>query len=190
MTVKTKKRGRPGADKLQLTAEVITVRAKELLLEDGKIPSIRKIAGTLDVDAMAIYHYFANKQALLAAVTVSLVREIYQPVDNGDWQEELQRLCLSYVQLLKAYPGLLETLLTMSEEGPAEVFAQRFRLALMPLQLSDTDIKNALDLLADYLHGFALALNCNPDGTLEADMMEGPIQLYMKALAASDATDK
>ncbi len=194
-----KKRGRPSGAKSQLTSEMIMQCAKVLLQEEGKIPSIRKIAGTLEVDAMAIYHYYANKQALLAAVTVSLIEEIYKPrnvsLDHADdrgsekhdsnWQLELKLLCKSYIQLLQKYPGLLETLLTMAEEGPAEIFAQRFEIALAPLNLDDDIQKDALDLLTDYLHGFALSMDCDKEGLLTVGMIDKPLRLYMRGLTAS-----
>lgn len=183
MTVKEKKRGRPVHARDRLNAESIILCARILLLEDGKVPSIRKVAGELNVDPMAIYHYFSSKAALLEAVTVSLVEEIYQPIASDDWQAELQQLCESYLVLLKDHGGLLETMLSMSTAGPAQVFTERFYTALSPLQLNDSELKDALDLLVDYLHGFALSMNCNPAQTLDIDYMERPLTFYMKSLA-------
>ena len=54
---------------------------------------------------------------------------------------------------------------------------------LNPLALTDEQTKNALDLLVDYLHGYALALNCNPDRTeLTIEMLEKPLSLFCLAL--------
>ena len=183
MTVKEKKRGRPVHACDKLSTESIVLCARVLLLENGKVPSVRKVAGELGVDPMAIYHYFANKAALLEAVTVSLVEEIYQPSESEDWQTELQQLCESYIHLLKDHGCLLETMLSMSAAGPAQVFSERFYSALSPLQLSETELKDALDLLVDYLHGFALAMNCGSKKTLDTGYLQGPLKLYMKSLA-------
>ena len=182
MTVKQKKRGRPTHTRDRLSAETIVLCARILLLEDGKVPSIRKVAGELDVDPMAIYHYFSNKAALLEAVTVSLVEDIYKPTGSGDWQAELQQLCESYISLLKDHGGLLETLLSVSAEGPAQVFTERFYTALSPLKLNDRELNSALHLLVDYLHGFALAMHSNKQQTLNVDCMQGPVQFYIQAL--------
>lgn len=186
MIVNEKKRGRPKGKQNQLSAEAILQQAKALMRSDGKIPSIRKLASNLDVDAMAIYHYFTNKNALLEAITCSLIADIYQPDDTSDWKHELLTLCHSYVSLLHDYPGLLETLLSMNSTSPAQVFIQRFEQIVSPLALSDTASKNALDLLVDYLHGFALALNCNHGGTLPTEALVGPIDLVCLALERSD----
>lgn len=183
MSVKDKKRGRPRGSGNQLSSEAIMEIAKDLMKQEGKIPSIRKLASNLNVDAMAIYYYFENKAKLLEAITTSIVADIYQPNASDHWKTELQALCGSYLKLLVDYPGLLETLLTMKSEGPAEVFTERFMTVIKPLGLSEESSNNALHLLVDYLHGFALAMSCNSNrDELDIGWMEGSINLYCKAL--------
>ncbi|MGF1680127.1 TetR/AcrR family transcriptional regulator [Photobacterium minamisatsumaniensis] len=182
MTVKKKKRGRPKGQSSQLSGDVIILGAKNLMKVEGKVPSIRKLAASLDVDAMAIYHYFTNKNALLEAVTVSLIGEIYRPDPEAEWQQELTTLCESYLSLLAQYPGLLETLLGMTSHGPATVFIERFDLAIASLSLTDDLRCNALSMLVDYLHGYALALNCQAGNELQVGMLSGPLDFYMQAL--------
>ena len=183
MSVKEKKRGRPKGAGSQLSTQAIMDMAKAMMQEDGKIPSIRKLASSLNVDAMAIYHYFNNKNALLEAITTSLIEDIYEPEESANWKLALNELCKSYLSLLKSYPGLLETLLTMKSPSPAAVFIERFHVVIEPLNLDTDSAKNALDLLVDYLHGYALALNCSDDQAgLNIDMCEGPIGLYCMAL--------
>ncbi|MGI9276140.1 MAG: TetR/AcrR family transcriptional regulator [Endozoicomonas sp.] len=184
MVVKGKKRGRPPQMQGNLTGAKIVQCARRLMLEEEKVPSIRRVSGELGVDAMAIYYYFSNKTALLEAVTVSLVEDIYEPSGTGDWQKELTLLCHSYLNLLIDHAGLLETMLSMSSPGPAQVFIERFYTALTPLSLNEKILKDALDLLVDYLHGFALAIHCNNDNSLQpGEYMEGPLQFCIRALA-------
>ncbi|MDG3086518.1 TetR/AcrR family transcriptional regulator [Vibrio hannami] len=183
MSVKDKKRGRPRGSGNQLSSEAIMEIAKDLMKQEGKIPSIRKLAASLDVDAMAIYYYFENKNKLLEAITTSLVKEIYLPQESANWESELQALCASYLKLLSDYPGLLETLLSMKVEGPAGVFAERFMAVIKPLELSDESSTDALHLLVDYLHGFALAMSCNDDKQkLNVGMIEGSLNMYCIAI--------
>ncbi|AQS35654.1 transcriptional regulator, TetR family [Shewanella psychrophila] len=195
MTVKEKTRGRPRGATSQLSAQAIMKMSKSLMREEGKIPSIRKLARCLNVDAMAIYYYFSNKNALLEAITTSLIQEVYQP-EAGDlkarehWKNELSQLCTSYLSLLSHYPGLLETFLSMDTISPAEVFVTRFNIVIEPLNLDSESAKNGLDLLVDYLHGYALALSCNgkdcngknSQSTLNMEMIKGPLALYCVAL--------
>lgn len=183
MSVKENTRGRPKGSSKQLSPEIIINTAKTLMKIEGKVPSIRKLASNLHVDAMAIYYYFENKNKLLEAITTSLIEDIYQPKISANWELELNTLCTSYLTLLNDYPGLLETLLRMNSESPAGVFIDRFQLVIKPLNLDELCTKTALDLLVDYLHGYALALNCNHDQSkLGIEMLEGPLNMYCIAL--------
>ena len=185
MSVKQKKRGRPTGKTNQLSKERIITQAKILMIKDTKIPSIRKLATALEVDAMAIYHYFSNKASLLEAITVSLIEAIYQPQESNDWQHELKLLCQSYLTLLKDHGGLMETMLSMSSNGPAQVFSTRFETALNPLSLTQQDKQDGLELLVDYLHGLALAMHYNTQlGQLTIKQLNGPLSFYMVALKA------
>ena len=185
MSVKDQKRGRPKVGDRQLSAEGILATAKVMMREGGKIPSIRALATQLGVDAMAIYHYFKNKSELLEAITVSLMQEIVEPDEQLDWKDNIYRLSTSYLTILNDHPGLLETLLTMKSLSPVEVFSQRFEASIASLNLSEEQRNTGRDLLVDYLHGYALALNCNPDRTeLTAEMIEKPMELYYLALLA------
>lgn len=187
MVVNKKKRvGRPAGKKSNLSKEAIVSTAKRLLVEGGKVPSIRMVSNELNIDAMALYYYFSNKVELLEAVTVSLVEEIYEPAESKYWKNELTKLCISYLQLLKDHGGLMETMLSMSVEGPSEVFSERLNVALAPLNLDEKTLNDALALLGDYLHGFALAMHCSKEEELiTIDMTKGPLSLYMRALEAS-----
>lgn len=186
MDVNRKKRGRPGKSENKLEGSWIVNTAKSLILSDNKVPSIRKLATELDVDPMAIYHYFPNKQAVLEAVTVSLVNEIYRPERDRSWKENILKLSESYLKLLIKYPGLLKIILSVSIEGPASVFQHRFDTALAELELNMEQKKTVLDLLVDYLHGFAFASSCNnSDNSIDIALCEAPLNFIFNALDQS-----
>ncbi|GAA0788708.1 MULTISPECIES: TetR/AcrR family transcriptional regulator [Pseudomonadati] len=186
MAVNEKKRGRPAGEMSQLSADSILETAKCLMKMDGKVPSIRSLATQLNVDPMAIYYYFKNKNALLEALTTSLVAEIYQPQESFNWQGELKSLCVSYIELLREYNGLLQTMLSMTSHGPAQVFTERYQTIIAPLALLKKVEKDGLDLLADYLHGFAFSISCCHDASLiKTEMMNGPLALICSSLESS-----
>ncbi|MCW8346918.1 TetR/AcrR family transcriptional regulator [Vibrio sp. ZSDZ65] len=184
MTVKPKKRGRPSKSGSGLSQKMIVDAAKALMQQQGSVPSIRKLAAELGVDAMAIYYYFSNKEELLEAVAISLVEGIYQPAGLAPWQEELTELGWSYLTLLSDYPGLLETLLKMRSNGPAEVFTTRFEQVISDIGLVDETQRHAVNLFADYLHGFAFSMQFT---TIEHEekkaIYDGSISLYLHALS-------
>ena len=179
-----KKRGRPSGAGISLSAEKIISCARELLTESGNVPSIRRLASELGVDAMAIYHYFSSKAVLLEAVTMDLVSDIYQPEGSEDWQSEVLQLCSSYLILLNRHPGLLETMLSMKKkDGLAEIFKQRFEQAVSWLSPREALFNDVLNLIADYLHGVALAMECDGEPTtLTVNEIERPLMLVMGIL--------
>lgn len=186
MDVNDKKRGRPAGKLSLLSADSILEAAKHLMKEDGKVPSVRSLAMQLNIDPMAIYHYFKNKNLLLEALTTSLVDEIAIPQEGADWQGELKRLCVSYIDLLRTYPGLLETMLSMTSNGPDQRFTERFKIIVSPLALPPKAEKDGLDLLADYLHGFAFSISCcHDENRVKNEMMNGPLALICHALESS-----
>lgn len=186
MDVNDKKRGRPVGKLPQLSVERILETAKYLMKKEGKVPSVRSLATKLNVDPMAIYHYFKNKNSLLEALTTSLVAEIYIPQQRSDWQAELKCLCISYIDILREYSGLLQTMLSMTSLGPAQVFTERYKMIVSPLALHKKAEKDGLDLLADYLHGFAFTLSCcHDDSMITTEMMDGPLTLICRSLELS-----
>ncbi len=188
MTIK--KRGRPQKESKALSKDVIIQAAKSLIVSEGKTPSIRSISAELNVDAMAIYYYFKNKNVLLEELTTSLISEIYQPQKDLKWNVELRKLSKSYITLLSKYDGLLETLLTMKSTSPANVFISRFKIIMKKLNMS-TSIENAsLNLLADYLHGFSISISCDNTGKLTVDDIDESLDIIFTGINASIANRK
>lgn len=178
-----KSRGRPKKEDIQLNSCVILNCAKKLLLNENKIPSIRKIALELNIDPMSIYYYFPNKNSLLESITVSLIQEIYEPKNTNNWKIELELLSKSYLNLLINYPGLLEIMLSMDSDGPAREFSNRLKSVLFPLKLNDEHFSASMFLLIDYLHGVAFTIQCNPYSRLTIlNQIDNPLRLIIKAI--------
>jgi len=177
-----KKRGRPYNKQRHLNEELIIYMAKALMREQGAIPSIRGLARALDVDAMAIYHYFDNKNSLLNAILTSLMDSLYFPQKHLPWQESLFLLSESYLNLLKNYLGLLETLVAMPSDGPMTVFAEHFNKIITPLNLPAQKQKNAFLLLLNFLHGLALLPNIDEEKEDPKNSLSELLALYYKVI--------
>lgn len=178
-----RRRGRPGKDAGKLEKRAIIQIAREMTLAKSKIPSIRRLASELNVDPMAIYYYFANKQELLEAVSISLISDLYCPDEEVPWRENLKSLCRSYISLLLAYPDLVSIILSISGEGAASVFIQRFETCVEDLTISREKIKTITDLLADYIHGFCFAAACNKtEKAITVDMADKPISFVIESI--------
>lgn len=97
-----------------LDAGAIVRAAVRLADRDGLAAlSMRRLGAELDVEAMALYHHFPNKDALLDAIVGELVAEaitVRTPVE--DWQAQLRRFALAFFAGLTEHPNLVPLLLT------------------------------------------------------------------------------
>ena len=133
---------------------------------------------------MAIYHYFESKQALLESMAASIVDSVYQPEAGADWKAELSRLAVSYVDTLRAYPGLLEAMLASPVVAPVELFTRRFLVAVEGLGADQNTKQDAMYLLVDYLHGFIYAATCATEdtGQLQSEDVVKPLRLLFAGM--------
>jgi len=94
----------PSPHRKRLSRDVIVTAALDLLEEDGidKL-SMRAIAARLDCEAMSLYRYVANKEALLGLAAERVVAEIRLPDRRLAWEDaicelmrELRRVALRH----------------------------------------------------------------------------------------------
>jgi AcrR family transcriptional regulator len=91
-----------------MSEAVIAARALVLVDEIGLDGlSMRRLATALDVSAMTLYSYFADREALLDAVTQLLYAEIVPPAPGAGPREELRGLMHAVRRVLHAHPRAL-----------------------------------------------------------------------------------
>jgi len=178
-----KKRGRPNNQQRQLNESLIIYMAKSLMREQGNIPSIRGVARALNVDAMAIYHYFDNKNSLLNALIISLMDNLYCPQKQLPWQDSLHLLAESYLTLLRNYNGLLQMLIAMPHAGPMMIFSDRFNKIITPLNFSPQKQKSTFLLLVHFLHGQSLLPDSEASREDQKNSFNDVLALYYKVIA-------
>ncbi|MEY3015650.1 MAG: hypothetical protein RIT45_4385 [Pseudomonadota bacterium] len=66
--------------------------------------SMRKIAEQLGVEAMSLYHYVANKDAILDGLVDAVFAEIDAPRPGEPWREAIARRCRSAREVLLRHP--------------------------------------------------------------------------------------
>ncbi len=167
--------GRPKKErdgKPVLTRESIVATALRLADEQGVEPiSMRKLAAEMGVGAMSIYHYVADKDALMEALADEVAAEIDLATPDGPWTTAARQLAISTHEALIRHPWSIP-LWTSSWPGP-------HRLALMERMLevlAGADLPpDVADLgfhaLTNHIQGFArqrVAYGENPTDTPEA----------------------
>lgn len=78
------------------------LQAAMRMADEGGIESVsmRRLAQELGVEAMSLYHYFARKDDLLAAMMAAVFAEMERPQHGPDWQLDMRRAAVSAKDVL------------------------------------------------------------------------------------------
>ena len=156
--MKRRKAGRPVGP---LVDRARLMKAALELLEEGGLEAVtmRALGKRLGVNAMAAYHYFENKDALLQAAAAQRYRQFRPRLHQRTAPARLLALGLGYARFLRRSRQLLVYLVTTEAAlaGPAEHFERLFTLALAPTDCAPEGRQVARNAFADLVHGFALA---------------------------------
>jgi AcrR family transcriptional regulator len=100
-------------DSPHLTAERIHAAALRLVDVDGiDALSMRKLAATMGVNPMSLYHHVPNKAALLRGICGLAVAELDIPVRaDADWRGQLRQIAHSYRSLAHRHGNLITYLI-------------------------------------------------------------------------------
>lgn len=141
-----------------LTRERVLDRALELADETGaEALSMRRLAGSLGVEAMSLYHHIANKEALLDALVERVAGEIYVPAGPGDWRSLLRRRALSARAVFRRHPWALGLLESRKNLDPTRLAACNATLGMFRSAGFSAKLAYQGFLTLDsYIYGFAL----------------------------------
>jgi AcrR family transcriptional regulator len=176
--MKAQTRGRPRATEPKLSRDHILDAALALLAEAGLgALTMRALARRLRIDPMAVYHYFADKDALLGAAAERSFTALRPRMPaTRDWRARLRALARAYLRTLHRSRELL---LFVTEAGRVSApFDEHFFAAIAPLRLSARDQRTCRDALVDLLHGASLS-GAGHDPTPQLEVLF----LGMRALA-------
>lgn len=94
-----------------LNRELILDRAVALLEREGPgALSMRRLGSVLGVEAMAIYHHFESRDALLDAIGERLLEPLNQLQLGDEWREACQRFAVALRDLAVARPATFQLL--------------------------------------------------------------------------------
>ena len=80
---------------------------------------MRRLAGSLGVEAMSLYHHVSNKAAILAGIGELVVEEMEFPRPGEPWREEIRRAARSAFAVLAQHPWAAGLLLSAEGGGDA-----------------------------------------------------------------------
>ncbi|MFT5142085.1 MAG: AcrR family transcriptional regulator [Rhodothermales bacterium] len=106
--------------RLALTRDRILVAAVKLADEIGITSlSMRKLGKELGVEAMSLYGYVSNKDAILDGIMDQVVGEITVPEAGGDWKHEIRMRANSARTVLLRHPWATMLIVSRPNVGPA-----------------------------------------------------------------------
>jgi AcrR family transcriptional regulator len=119
--------------------------------------SLRRLAEAVGTTPMALYHYFANKGALLDAVLGAALAELRVPRrSSGGWVEDVRRLTLAFRRVLARHPHVVPVLMSRPALGPGALRWYDTALALLRRSgLDDESVVRGYAALYCYTLGFA-----------------------------------
>jgi AcrR family transcriptional regulator len=141
--------------------------------------TIRSLAQELAVKPMSVYHYVANKDAIIDGIVDLVYGEIDLPVPGGDWMVQMRRRANSARQALARHPWA--TALLQSRLNPGDSTLRHHNAFIATLRAAGFSVvltAHAFALIDSYVFGFALSENAlpihGPDSVAEtaASMMD------------------
>lgn len=167
-----KRSGRPRAGEERLSREAILTAALGIVDDEGiDALTMRRLAATLEVNPMSLYHHLPNKAAVLAGLAELVFAGLEYP-DPGDavpWDEQLKDAARAYRNALRAHPNLALQVLadTSAVSDVVVVTMEPFYRALDRAGLSPRQVFEAANTLIDFIHGFSLG-----EASVRADTFE------------------
>jgi TetR/AcrR family transcriptional regulator, tetracycline repressor protein len=156
-----KRSGRPRAGEERLSRAAILTAALRIVDDEGiDALTMRRLAATLQVNPMSLYHHLPNKAAVLAGLAelVFAGLELPDPGDAVPWDEQLKEAARASRNGLRQHPNLALQVLsdTSAVSDVVVVTMEPFYRALDRAGLSPCQIFEAANTLIDFIHGFSL----------------------------------
>ena len=155
MTTRSTSRART---RIPLTRERVLQAALKLADQGGiEALSMRKLGQELGVEAMAIYHHFANKDEVIDGIIDIVFGEIDLPVAGADWTTAMRRRGISLRDVLARHRWAIGLMESRANPGPSNL--RHHDAVLGNLRAAGFDIvmaAHAYSLLDSYIYGFAL----------------------------------
>ena len=141
----------------RLSRERVLQKAVEIADQEGiQALTMRKLAQEMGVEAMSLYHHFANKDRLLDAMIDLVFTEIVLPPE-GHWKVRIQTRAISARQALVRHRWALGLMESRTSPGPETL--RHHNAVIECLRTSGFSVPaaaHAYSLLDSYIYGFAL----------------------------------
>ena len=153
----SKKSNIKSAKRVPLNKEQIVFAAVKIADEVGvEGLSMRKLGQVLGVEAMALYHHFANKETLIDSMVDSVHAEIEVPKDTDNWNEAMRRRAVSAVHAVSRHHWAAPIIESRKNPGTASMqLIDATVKCLRKAGFSIDMVAHTLSVIDAYTFGFA-----------------------------------
>ena len=161
--------------------------------------SMRKVAQSLNVEAMSLYNHIANKNDLLDGMLESVVAKFELPAINQNWQNSMRKAAISAHQILLKHPWAAHQMISKISVGPARLAWSNATIGcLHEAGFSYEIADHAWNAIDNHIYGFTLqAVNAPVDPQQYANAAEEYLPIisedeypYLNAMASLIAEGK
>lgn len=175
-----------------LTRDEILSAALAIIDESGEAAfSMRKLASALGVEAMSLYHHFADKDAILDGVVGCIFAEmtIPEPLPD-DWPALAEEMFVAFRRVLLSHPNAIALLARRPlNTGASADFVEIPLGVLAKSGLPAERVGQLYQSLVAYAFGHAFVASDHPVAPAEAPMRTEP-ERYPFACAAGAAINR
>jgi len=108
--------------RVPLSRDRVLHAAADLADEGGlEALSMRRLAQSLGVEAMSLYHHVRNKGDLLGGMLDIVYAEVEPPSGEGDWRSAMRRSAISFQQVLMRHPWACSLLGSRIDASPTRL---------------------------------------------------------------------
>ena len=169
-----------------LSRERVLVGAVALADEIGvDALTIRKLATSLEVKPMTIYHHVANKEAILDGMVDLVFDEIQRPPEGLDWKSAIRVRSVSAREVLARHPWAAPLMESRTSPGSATMGHHDAVIGCLRRGgFSMAMTAHAYALIDAFIYGFALQEASLP--ATEGEAMEELAETVMEPFPADD----
>jgi AcrR family transcriptional regulator len=143
--------------------------------------SMRKLGQELGVEAMALYHHFANKDDLVDGMVDLVFGQIELPASTRDWRTAMRQRAIAVRDALLRHRWAVGLMESRRRPGPANL--RHHDAVIGSLRAGGFDIgmaAHAYSVLDSYIYGFALTKMNLPFETSDdvADVAESMLEPF------------
>lgn len=150
--------GTPAPRRTSLSRETALRTAVALADEAGTgVPSMRRLAERLGVEAASLYHHFRNKDVILDGMLDLVFAEIELPPEDVGWRSAMRGRAVSMRAALIRHPWAIR--LMDSRANPGHATLRHHNAAIGCLRAGGFSIvgaAHAFSVLDSYIYGFTL----------------------------------